>query len=357
MKNRLYIFSNTLLKRKDNTLFYQSIMDDEENYEHQTIISEDYLNGSDELVPNNSGSYIPIESIDSIFSFGTLHFNSRFLSFLAYNGVPLHNFSFKGDYIGSFFPPTDLFSGSILIKQSKAYLDDEVRLAFAQEIISASIFNMSDVLKYYNRRNKPVADFIEYLAELREQTTLTESVEELRGVEGNARKIYYSAWQYLFSYPIEFSQRIKRPPNNLINALISYGNMIVYSICLNQIYQTKLNHDIGFVHEPGDGKYALAYDIADIFKPLITDRAIFYSINKNIISEADAFIKNGNCILTKDCRKKFVGIIEDKLQSKLSLPDKDKSFTLVRIIKEECYKIIKAISDDLPYKAYKTNVK
>lgn len=357
MKNRLYIFSNTLLKRKDNTLFYQSIMEDEDECENQKIISEDFLIGADELTPNNSGNYIPIESIDSIFAFGTLHFNSRLLSFLAYNGVPLHNFSFKGDFIGSFFPPADLFSGAILIKQSKAYLDDEIRLAFAQEIISASIYNMSDVLKYYNRRNKPVDEYVEYLEELREKITLTESVEELRGLEGNAKKIYYSAWQHLFSYPIEFSQRIKRPPNNLINSLISYGNMIVYSICLNQIYQTRLNPDIGFVHEPGDGKYALAYDIADIFKPIITDRTIFYAVNKNIISEADCFIKNGNCILTKDCRKKYVGIIEDKLQSKLSLPGKDKSLTLVRIIKEECYKIIKAISEEQPYRAYKTNVK
>lgn len=326
---------------------------DDEAEETTNIISEDYLIGTDEIIPNNKGSYIPIESIDSIYSYGTLHFNTRLLSFLYYNNIPLHNFSYSGEYLGSFFPPRNA-SGSILINQTEVYSEYETRLKYAQEIISASIHNMTAVLKYYNRRNKPVDEFVNYLSELNEFVSSTEAIDELRGIEGNAKKTYYSAWKDIFSFPVDFTQRVKRPPNNLINSLISYGNMIVYATCLNQIYQTRLTPEIGFVHEPGDNKFALAYDIADIFKPIITDRAIFHAINKNIINQEDAFIKNGRCILTKQCKQKYVEIIENKLQTKLRLQNKDRSLTLVRIIKEECYNIVKSITNSEPYIAYRT---
>lgn len=129
--------------------------------------------------------------------------------------------------------------------------------------------------------------------------------------------------------------------------------MIVYSVCLNQIYKTKLSPEIGFVHSPGDKKMPLAYDLADIFKPLITDRVIFQVINKNVIKEENAFLKNGRCLLRKESKTKFVSAIEEKFQSILNTNDLREKRSLVTLISNECYKIINSIKNENDYKAFR----
>lgn len=128
--------------------------------------------------------------------------------------------------------------------------------------------------------------------------------------------------------------------------------MIVYSVCLNEIFHTRLYPEIGFIHQPGDNKMSLSYDLADIFKPLITDRAIFKVINKNMISEKDCTVRNNRCILKKSARQKFVQEIEDKLMTKIQLEGKEVRYSYRRVIREECYKLLRHFNQEEPYRAY-----
>lgn len=353
MKKRLYIFSDTILKRKNNTLYYQTLIEDENDLEEDITI-EDWLLSEDELIPSKESNHIPVEQIDSIYSFGSLNFNSRFLGFISKHHIPLHCFSYSGNYIGSFLPKKNNTNGVTIIEQTKAFLDEK-RIQIAQQITAASIWNMNANLKYYVRRGNLVCDYVESLSLLFEEALKADSIDKLLGIEGTAKKIYYSAWPEIFVYPVEFYGRVKRPPNNLINALISYGNMIVYSVCLNQIYKTKLTPEIGFVHSPGDNKMPLAYDLADIFKPLITDKVIFQLINKNVIREENAFLKNGRCLLKKECKTKFVSAIEEKLQSVINANDRKERRSLVTVITNECYKINNAVKNESQYTAFRNN--
>ena len=67
------------------------------------------------------------------------------------------------------------------------------------------------------------------------------SVNEVMGIEGNIRKTYYSAWNKLINQEIDFEKRVKRPPDNIINTLISFINSLIYTTCLSEIYKTQLN--------------------------------------------------------------------------------------------------------------------
>jgi len=77
--------------------------------------------------------------------------------------------------------------------------------------------------------------------------------------------------------------RSYRPPKNEVNALISFGNMMCYSQCLRAIYQTQLHPAISFLHEPGERRFSLSLDVAEIFKPLLVDRVLFKVLNKRMI--------------------------------------------------------------------------
>jgi len=70
-------------------------------------------------------------------------------------------------------------------------------------------------------------------------------------------------------------KREKHPPTNPLNALISFANSLVYTTVLSEIYHTQLNPCVSFLHQPGERRYSLALDIAEIFKPLIGDPIIF----------------------------------------------------------------------------------
>src|SRR5690625_4619731 len=116
--------------------------------------------------------------------------------------------------------------------------------------------------------------------------------------EGNIRQVYYAAFEEIIPN-FEMGNRTKRPPSNEINALISFVNMMCYTLCLDHIYHTQLNPTISFLHEPGYRRYSLALDVSEVFKPILVDRLIFTLLNKNILSEKDFNKKMNYCLLNR----------------------------------------------------------
>ena len=111
-----------------------------------------------------------------------------------------------------------------------------------------------------------------------------QDIDELMGVEGNMRRMYYEGFNLIID-DFEMGSRTKQPPGNEVNALISFGNMMCYSQCLRAIHQTQLNPTISYLHTPGERRYSLALDISEIFKPILVDRVIFKVLNKKMIQE------------------------------------------------------------------------
>ncbi|MBS3945870.1 MAG: type I-B CRISPR-associated endonuclease Cas1 [Melioribacter sp.] len=357
MKQNLYLFSDSIIKRKDSTLLCEKLLketnDEEEleEIEEKNLRQEEFFLDPDCIIPSGDKKYIPVESIESIFAFGSIRFNSRFLYFLSQNHIPLHAFNYNGDFAGSFLPAERNVSGTVLIQQSLHYANYNQRLLLAKAFVTAASKISIANLKYHANRGSHVNDEIDYINYMLEYVESASDIQELFGIEGSIKKAYYSAWKHIFCYPVDFNHRTKNPPNNLINALISYGNAIVYSICLNQIYQTRLYPEIGFLHEVGEGKLPLCYDLAEIFKPLFTDRTIFKVINKNMISENEAFKKNGRCLLKESSKRTFVTEFENKLTTTITTPD-GKKMSYKRLIKEECYKLIKHLNGEEEYSPF-----
>src|SRR5690606_7989501 len=117
--------------------------------------------------------------------------------------------------------------------------------------IEGAAYNMLKNLKYYDKRGKTLQDQIEQIEKLAENIPNTNEIDELMGLEGNIRITYYQAFDLIIN-DFEMGNRTKRPPQNEVNALISFGNMMCYSQCLRAIHQTQLNPTISYLHTPGD---------------------------------------------------------------------------------------------------------
>ena len=112
------------------------------------------------------------------------------------------------------------------------------------------------------------------------------------------KQLYYDAFDLIIN-DFNMSGRSKQPPQNEVNALISFGNMMCYSICLRAINQTQLNPTISYLHTPGERRYSLALDISEIFKPILVDRVVFKVLNKKEIQDKHCDKKLNKCLLNE----------------------------------------------------------
>lgn len=335
MKKTYYLFNPGRLSRKDNTLKFVPEEEDE--------------NG---ISLAGQPRYIPVESIDQFYVFGSLDANSSLYNFLGQNDIALHFFDYYENYTGSFMPRDSLLSGRMILAQTKAFQNKKVRIEIARQLIHGAAYNMQKNLQYYNRRGKDMDDLLLQISSYVNSIDSVTNTEELMGIEGNICQVYYEAFNLILN-DFEMGLRTKQPPKNEVNALISFGNMMCYSECLRAIHQTQLNPTISYLHSPGERRYSLALDVAEIFKPIIVDRVIFKLLNKKEI-QSRHFDKNLNsCLLNPSGKKIFVKAMEERFNETIKHRSLNRSVSYKHLIKLECYKLAKHVLGIEPYKPFK----
>ena len=279
MKQSYYLYKSGRIQRKDNTL---------------EIVYKD-----------NTKKTIPIERVDDIYVMTEFDFNTSLLNFLGRYGINVHFFNYYGFYTGTYYPKESLVSGKLLVKQVEAYTNEEKRTSISKALIDAASYNIYRNLTYYNNRGKDLSEYMKEMDYLRKQIPLCKNTQEVMGIEGNIRKLYYDTWNIIINQDIAFEKRVKNPPDNAINSLISYVNTIIYTRCLSEIYKTQINPTISYLHEPSERRFSLCLDISEIFKPIVADRLIFSMLNKKQITEKD-FEKNLNFMYIKEKARKEI---------------------------------------------------
>ena len=331
MKKSYYLFNPGRLSRKDNTLCFTPV-DDQGN--------------------EGQPRHIPVEGVDNLYCFGSLDANSAMYNFLGKNHVSVHFFDYYEHYTGSFMAKDYLLAGKMQVEQTRHYLSNKKRLKIAQTLVEGAAFNMSKNLKYYQSRGKDVS---ESLTRIENYTLLIKNstqIDELMGIEGNIRQAYYTAFGVIIN-DFEMGNRSKQPPQNEINALISFGNMMCYTVCLDQIYHTQLNPTISFLHEPGARRYSLALDLSEIFKPMLVDRTIFTVLNKKQLQGSDFRQEMNRCVLKDNARKVFAQAFEYRLKETFKHRSLGRSVSYRHLVKLECYKLSKHLLGMEEYKPFK----
>jgi len=320
MKRTLYIFSDGKIYRSENTLFLET---------------------------KDIKKSLPINAISDIQIFGEIEINKKLLEFLTQNKICVHFFNRYGYYIGSYYPREFYNSGFIILEQAKHYLDIEKRLFLARSFVLGAILNIIKNLKVYNLDN----ELNEISNKINELENLN-SIEEIMAFEGNIRKNYYQAFNKIIkNSDFEFDERVKNPPNNPINALISFGNSLLYITALSQIYRTYLDPRIGYLHETNFRSFSLNLDISEVFKPIIVDRVIFSLLNKGQLNLNHFLSELNACYLNEEGIKIFVKSFEDKLNSTIIYKNIGK-VSYRRLIRIECYKLYKHFIGEEIYKAF-----
>lgn len=331
MKKTYYLFNPGRMSRKDNTLKF-------------TPVDEDGREGQPK--------YIPVESVSDLYVFGSLDANSALYNFLGKEQINVHFFDYYEHYSGSFHPKEYLLAGKVLVNQVNHYQKTNCRIAIAKKFVEGAAFNMLKNLRYYHKRERDIEIQIKAIEEFLVQSQNANAIDELMGIEGNVRQVYYEAFDHILN-DFQMGNRTRQPPQNEVNTLISFGNMMCYSLCLSQLYHTQLNPTISFLHEPGTRRYSLALDLAEIFKPILVDRTIFRVLNKKEVQACDFSIELNKCILKESGKRAFVKAWEERLNETIQHRVLKKHVSYKHLVKLECYKLSKHILGMEEYKPFK----
>jgi len=326
VQKTIYIFSDGTLERQGNTLCYKT--------------------------PEGK-RFLPVEDIHEIMVFGEVECNKKLLEFLSQNEIMLHYFNHYGYYMGTFYPREHYNSGFVILKQAECYLDQERRLELAKNFVRGAILNILQVLKYYYKRGVSLSETIERIETAETQVQENPNIPELMALEGNVRETYYRAFDGILSNPdFIFDKRSRRPPKNNLNTLISFGNSILYTVVLSEIYKTHMDPRIGFLHATNFRRFSLNLDVAEIFKPIIIDRLIFTMVGTGMVTGKDFETESGGIILKDKARKRFVEELDKRLRTTIKHRSVGREVSYRRLIRMEIYKIEKHIMGEKEYKPF-----
>ena len=260
--------------------------------------------------------YIPVENTKEIYCLNEISINTKLLDFLSRNNIVVHFFNYYEGYNGTFYPKNQYNSGRLLIKQVEKY--NSSRLVVAKAIVKAIGENIEEVLYHYYKHNKKdVKGTIDWI---RKEFTLkidnANNIKEVMAIEGEVWQKFYSNFKYFLPEDFIMNKRVRRPPDNPINAMISFGNTLLYTKTISAIYRTHLDQRISFLHEPSEGRFSLSLDISEAFKPVIVYKTIFDLVNNKKITVSKHFDKKVNyCLLNEEGRNIFISAFEERLES------------------------------------------
>lgn len=298
---------------------------------------------------------IPVEVVDQLNVYGEVSMSYSALRTLGDKNIKVSFYDKYGNLMGNYIPDRHHSNAAAMIKQCQLYSDDAKHLSLAKQMEIAGLHNMRANLKYYQKRKGKIFD--EYIAvltqcivELNEQN----DIGALMLVEARARQKYYMAFNLILDHTeFIFSQRSKRPPKDQLNAMISFGNTLLYNQFLQIIWKTSLNPQIGVVHATNRRNYSLNLDFADIFKPVIVDRVIFTLLNCQQIKKEEHFEQdeNGGILLNKQGKRVFLKEFDKKLDT--LIVNKGKNITYRQLMRDEVWQFQKYVLSGEKYKPYK----
>lgn len=320
MGSTRYIMSMGELSRKDNSLCFRK---------------------------DGKNVYLPVENTKEIYCFNEVSINTKLLDFLAQNNIIVHFFNYYGGYSGTYYPRDHYLSGKLLVKQVEKFTND--RMSVAKAIVKGIGLNIYEILyHYYKHDKKEVKETIDWIKQnFLLNVEQAQEIKELLAYEGEVWMRFYGDFKYFLSEDFVMNKRVKRPPDNPMNALVSFGNTLLYTKTISAIYQTHLDQRISFLHEPSEGRFSLSLDLSEVFKPVIVFRTIFDLVNNRRLQVEKHFEKNVNyCVLNEEGRKIFIEAFEGRLESVFMHPKLKRKVSYRTAMKLDCYKLIKNILEE-----------
>lgn len=303
---------------------------------------------------NETGNfYLPVKDTRELYCFNDVTLSTKLLQLFSKARIVVHFFGYYENYVGTFYPKEYLLSGRLTVAQALAY--DRERLKIAKPIVKGIAENIHFTLYHYYRHGKSeLKDYLDWLKKaIPSMIDSAVNIQQLLSVEGTIWAKFYDTFSLILPEDFAMNKRVKRPPDNPINALVSFGNALLYTKTITEIYHTHLNQTISFLHEPAERRYSLSLDLSEVFKPIIVFKTIFDCVNNHKITVEKHFDKKLNYSLLNDTgRKAFIEAFDERINQAFEHSKLKRRVSYKQAIRIDGYKLIKHVlesTDFIPF--------
>jgi len=234
-----------------------------------------------------------VEKIRQLMLFGNVALTSAACSHLFRHNVDTIFFRKDGRYVGRFASPEP--KNVMLRKRQFGLLDDhDFGMAFGRSVVKGKLTNMISLLMRISRtkKNKEPARKAKEIRALLSQIDKADTMNALRGYEGRGSALYFSGFQCGLLNPHNFTRRVRRPPTDPVNAVLS----LLYTFLFNRVYAAvrKVNLDPypAFLHTPDYGRHSLVMDLMEEFRVIVADTLTLSLFNLKILQKDDFIVEH-----------------------------------------------------------------
>lgn len=271
--------------------------------------------------------------VSQVSLFGNVSVTAQALAELLDRGIPVCHFSHGGWFRGM----TGALSKNVDVRiaQHAAAADPDAALSIARTMVVGKVMNQRTLLRRNARGD--VSDAVDELRRLAELARKAGSAESLLGLEGNAARVYFSRFATMLRPPeglddFDFTNRNRRPPKDRVNALLSFAYALLVKDLTILTQVVGLDPHVGLFHRPRHGKPALALDLAEEMRPIVSDSIVLGVINNGEIRPADFVVRGGACALTPTGRKRLVAAHERRMDTLVRHPTFGYSISYRRVL-------------------------
>ncbi|MDR3515846.1 MAG: type I-C CRISPR-associated endonuclease Cas1c [Azospirillaceae bacterium] len=272
---------------------------------------------------------VPISGLESVVCFGRVSVSPQALEHCAANGVAVSYFTEYGRFMARLEGPV---SGSVLLRRTQyRSADDAVRsAALTRGFLTGKIANARHVLR---RGAREVADETaqhalsggaDRLDNLLGRLEGAQSVDALRGLEGEAGRTYWAAFPALLAGgdpAITFTTRSRRPPLDPMNALLSFLYTILAHDIRGALEAAGFDPQVGYLHRDRPGRPSLALDMMEEFRSVVADRLAVTLVNRGQLRADDfEFQDGGGVVMRDDARKTVLTAWQDRKRDERQHP-------------------------------------
>jgi len=264
---------------------------------------------------------VPLANVESLSLLGSVQISTQAVHALADKGIPIAYLSAAGRLV-AMIDPMDSVSADIRRAQVRKLDAEEFRVELSRSLISAKIMNQRTLLM---RNHSALPENVATdLVKEAERARAAESVDSVRGHEGQAAAIYFQHFAGMFKGPLaaefDVNGRQRRPPPDPINACISLAYSVLTHECVAALRLARLEPSIGAYHVSRPGRPALALDLMEPFRPIIADSIAVAAFNRGELTEGHFQRTAAGCALTDAGRKAFFNAYGRRMDVEVTHP-------------------------------------
>ncbi|MDA8147090.1 MAG: CRISPR-associated endonuclease Cas1 [Thermaerobacter sp.] len=298
---------------------------------------------------------VPACDVDQVVIAGAAGISTFALRMLLDREVDVCLLSGSGRYQGRLSPPGSKH-GDLRVEQVCRHLDPAFSLDLGRRLVGGKLRNCRTLLLRHRRsQEEPVAAAVEGLRRLLPLVEAACDPQQLLGLEGQAARLYFEGLARLFrpGLPFAFERRMRRPPKDPINSLLSFAYSLLAKDVLAAIHVAGLDPYVGFYHRQRYARPALALDLMEEFRPVIADSVVLRMVNTGLVQAGDFEERFGGCYLSDSARKAFYHAYETRCAEEVQHPVFSYRLSYRRILELQARFLAKVLLGDLPeYRAF-----